>query len=345
MPPKVSVIVPVYNAAPYLAMAIGSALAQSLASIEVLCVDDASTDASLTLLRAIAVQDPRVRVLALPENRGASAARNAGMAAARGDFLFFLDADDSLPPSGLGDLLGAAESTGCSMAIGRLCWLREPLAMADLTQLQSNPAKASVVVSNLSESTYMQSVSGSHCCNLYERRMMEAAGIRYDEDLTYGEDQLFQACAFAAAGPVAFVDNVVYVYHHYRLDSVTRRPTMLSHLIDSVEFRCRIARMFTAKGLGETVRSSLGGWSYAIREYWLQIPGQLNLAEAGEFFNRFRAMANEFDIKEWSAATPAVHRQLLDVVLEGRDAEAYHLLGSLAIRGAGPITPPAAGSA
>ena len=91
---RVSVIVPVYNAATYLPACIASLRAQTMEDIELIFVDDASTDGSLALLRRAQEQDVRVRVIAFPENRGVSCARNAGLDAATGEFVGFCDADD-----------------------------------------------------------------------------------------------------------------------------------------------------------------------------------------------------------------------------------------------------------
>lgn len=94
--PLVSVIVPVFNAERFLRECLDSVLAQTLREIEVICVNDGSTDASPQILAEYAARDSRVRVTNL-ENGGVGNARNVGMRAARGEFLSFLDSDDSLP--------------------------------------------------------------------------------------------------------------------------------------------------------------------------------------------------------------------------------------------------------
>lgn len=94
---KVSVIVPVYNAQDYLEQCIVSILAQTLQEIEVICVDDSSTDRSLEILKKYEKEDSRMRVLTQP-NSGAGAARNRGLSQASGEYLSFLDADDFFEP-------------------------------------------------------------------------------------------------------------------------------------------------------------------------------------------------------------------------------------------------------
>jgi teichuronic acid biosynthesis glycosyltransferase TuaG len=101
MAPRVSVITPVWNAEATLGQTVASVQAQSFADWEMLIVDDGSTDASLALARALAAQDPRIRVLAQEANAGAAAARNRGIREAAGRFIAFLDADDLWRPEKL----------------------------------------------------------------------------------------------------------------------------------------------------------------------------------------------------------------------------------------------------
>lgn len=91
--PAVSVIIPVYNAAEFLKDGLNSLLKQTLREIEIICVDDGSTDGSLVILKEFEKTDARIRVIH-QENQGAGAARNNGMDVARGKYLAFLDADD-----------------------------------------------------------------------------------------------------------------------------------------------------------------------------------------------------------------------------------------------------------
>jgi hypothetical protein len=108
-PPLVSVIMPVYNAAAYLPAAVGSILAQTVRDLELLVIDDGSSDDSLAVARRLAAADSRIRVEALPQNSGAASARNAGVAVARGRYLAFLDADDLALPHRLATQLAAIE--------------------------------------------------------------------------------------------------------------------------------------------------------------------------------------------------------------------------------------------
>ncbi|WP_405012978.1 glycosyltransferase family 2 protein [Kitasatospora sp. NBC_01539] len=96
--PRFSVIVPVYQVEEYLAECLDSVLAQSCADFELIAVDDRSPDGCAAILDAVAERDPRVRVLHLVDNVGLGRARNAGLAVATGDYVIFLDSDDTLTP-------------------------------------------------------------------------------------------------------------------------------------------------------------------------------------------------------------------------------------------------------
>jgi len=96
--PKVSVLVPVYNVEPYLRQCLDSIIRQSFRNIEVICIDDGSTDHSLEILREYEARDRRVRVIAKAENEGLLSARRSGVAAAKGEYILFVDSDDTLDP-------------------------------------------------------------------------------------------------------------------------------------------------------------------------------------------------------------------------------------------------------
>lgn len=97
-PPRISIIVPVYNVERYLRQCLDSIIGQSFRDIEILCIHDASPDGSLAILREYAARDPRLIILDQSRNQGPSVARHAGMEVARGEFLLFVDPDDYVHP-------------------------------------------------------------------------------------------------------------------------------------------------------------------------------------------------------------------------------------------------------
>ncbi len=117
--PAISVIVPVYRAEAYLAECIDSILSQTYSDFELILVDDGSPDDSISICRTYEAKDRRVRVLR-QENRGQAAARNHGMAVAKGQWISFVDSDDVIHPQMLQLLLDAQEQTGAAISMCRM---------------------------------------------------------------------------------------------------------------------------------------------------------------------------------------------------------------------------------
>ena len=124
---KISVIIPVYNTAPYLKRCLDSVLGSTYRNLEVICVNDGSTDESLSILEHYQELDDRIVVIT-QNNRGLSAARNTGMAQATGAFLSFVDSDDWVHPQ-MFELLRNAMADDVCMAVCGAKWVyrEEPI--------------------------------------------------------------------------------------------------------------------------------------------------------------------------------------------------------------------------
>ena len=108
MQPKVSVIIPIYNNERYLRECFDSAVGQTLRDIEIICVNDGSTDGSLAVMREYEASDPRIKVIDKP-NGGYGQTMNCGLAAATGEYVAFLESDDSINLSAYEKLAKVAE--------------------------------------------------------------------------------------------------------------------------------------------------------------------------------------------------------------------------------------------
>ena len=113
---KVSVIMPVYNAENYLRTALDSVIDQTLREIEIICIDDGSTDKSLEIIKEYQKNDSRIRIVT-ENNAGPGAARNKGIVRARGKYIAFLDADDFYELTLLSELYSFSEEEGLDIAV------------------------------------------------------------------------------------------------------------------------------------------------------------------------------------------------------------------------------------
>ncbi len=203
--PSVSVIVPVYNAGTTLISCLGNLLGQTLSDLEIILVDDASTDNSKKIMKDAETQFPaKVRVITFPENRGPGAARNAGIEIARGDYIGFVDADDIADVSMYEKLYRRAEETGADLT--DCAYYRESLDRALILVTEElageiTPEKRSMLVSS----------GGYMVTKLYKRSLFAEYGIRFREE--YGlEDLDFQIRLLMKAKTVAAVPEVLYLY-------------------------------------------------------------------------------------------------------------------------------------
>jgi glycosyltransferase involved in cell wall biosynthesis len=175
-PPLVSIVIPCFDHAAFLAEAIESALGQTYRGVEVIVVDDGSTDDSFE----VASRKPGVRVLR-QSNRGLSAARNAGLKASRGEYLLFLDADDRLLPGAVAASVRAArEHPECAFVFGRFHVINRRGARLLSSELPEFPAGAYAALLN-------RNWIVMHGTVLYRRRTFEEVGL-FDTSLRASED-------------------------------------------------------------------------------------------------------------------------------------------------------------
>jgi hypothetical protein len=120
--PFVSVVLPCWNNAATIERALASALELRSVPLEVIVIDDGSTDGTPEIVRRIAAADPRLRLEVLPDNGGVSVARNRGLELVRGEWLTLLDADDAFAPGGLERLVSAAQAGDALAVIGQQVW-------------------------------------------------------------------------------------------------------------------------------------------------------------------------------------------------------------------------------
>lgn len=215
--PTVSVIMPVYNGAQWLAAAVESVLAQTLSNIEVLIVDDGSVDDTVLIAQQFASRDARVRLLRQAGNRGQAAARNLALGHARGAWIAPVDADDEIFPDRLRRLVEAGESEQADMIADGLL-IRGPRGPGTPNELMPWGGVAGQRLERLSAETLIRSgLAGGRCSlgylkPLMRRRFLVAHDLRYAEDLRFAEDfHLYARALFCGARFLLYPESH-YVY-------------------------------------------------------------------------------------------------------------------------------------
>lgn len=179
--PTLSLVIPVYRAQRWLRRAVDSVLCQTFTDFEVILVDDGSPDGSGAICDEYAAADSRVRVLH-QTNGGVSAARNAGVAAARGRLLAFMDSDDLLSPFLLEMVLDQAGQTPEDIVLWKYCTGERGFMK------QRQPVPVSFWKQEQIGSLYRNGWLGAVWSALFDRELFCRAGIRFDESLRLGED-------------------------------------------------------------------------------------------------------------------------------------------------------------
>ncbi len=229
----VSVVMPVYNAGVWLADSIGSLLAQQFGDWELLAVDDCSTDDSLARLRQWAAQDSRIRPLALPCNGGVAAARNAGIDAARGRWIAFLDADDRWAPAKLE--LQVADMRARDLEISYTAYQR---VREDGSALSHVDPPAEVDYARMLRSNHIGNLTG-----MYDRRL----GVAHFRKVGH-EDYVFWLEMVRRAGRAARVPHAQPLAYY-----TVRGGSVSSNKLRAAGWQWRIYREIEGLGL---VRSS-----------------------------------------------------------------------------------------
>lgn len=190
--PVVSIITANYNGARDLSEAIQSVLAQTLTSLEMIVVDDASTDASAALVEEAAALDRRLRLIVQPRNAGPGAARNRGIADARGRYLAVFDSDDLMAPERLARLVQRAEADGADMVADNLLAFESAAPRGGRPFLPGKAFAAPrwITLADVIASSRMYSRAPGlgYLKPLIRAEALRASGVRYDETLRIGED-------------------------------------------------------------------------------------------------------------------------------------------------------------
>ncbi len=246
---RVSIVVPYHNAAPYLARCVSSVIAQSYRSIELLLIDDASSDGGRAIAERFAVADPRVRSLSSVE-QGANPARKAGVRAARGECVMFLDADDELEADCVDKLVDAARRSGADVACGNIC----SYFGTEAKVLYSYPGSSTAIALRVDPKALLL-LPPSACAKLFRRALLDDLPF---ENVPFAQDWNITYGAMARASTLVFIQDVVYRYIR-RSDSTsaTTRPMSVALIDRAIDGWSSVVAEYHERKLAGVFRGSL----------------------------------------------------------------------------------------
>lgn len=212
----VSIIVAIYQAEPYLRRCVDSILAQTYRDIEVLLIDDGSTDKSGAICDEYATKDPRVKVFH-KANEGVSSTRQFGLDKCNGEFSIHCDPDDWIEPDMIETLCAKATETGADIVMCDMSWDYQD--HSEISKQEPASLEASTILSEM----YFH-ISSSLCNKLIRQECYKRNHIRYPQGIHYVEDMYILLELLCHDPKVAYVPQAFYHYDRYtNSGSLTRR--------------------------------------------------------------------------------------------------------------------------
>jgi GT2 family glycosyltransferase/glycosyltransferase involved in cell wall biosynthesis len=217
------VIIANYNGERFLRDALASACNQTLRAIEILVIDDASSDTSVEIANKLAAEDARIRVISRETRSGPGAARNDGIAAARGQWIAVLDSDDMMHPSRLADLVREAELWNADICADDLLIFQDGAPPS--SHLSPHQRKLGwVTAADFVDRIYGREPSLGYLKPLISTAFLRTHGIRYEPELLIGEDYNLILKLLAKGAKFRLLDTLTYFYRKHG-NSISHRLT------------------------------------------------------------------------------------------------------------------------
>lgn len=244
---KISIIIPVFNAEKFLTESIRSITNQSYKDIEIICVNDGSTDNSLTLLNNFAKKDDRI-IVVNKENGGCGSARNHGLIIATGKYVYFFDPDDYVMPTALEELHNNAENNKSDIVLSQIAWYSE----GNKTNYDKPGFNFDEIFpdADFDDFTFSYKEIISYVLNsyfapwtkLYKKEFLDEYNFRFEEKIAF-DDVPFHVETMIKAKRISFVKKAFY---HYRTSNKNSVNNTVSNAIDIMRI-CDIVEIYLRK--------------------------------------------------------------------------------------------------
>jgi len=211
--PKVSIIVPVYNVENYITECLNSLISQTLRDIEIICIDDHSTDNSVAIINKFIKQDKRIKLIQKKQNSGQSDARNIGIEKSSAPYVMFCDGDDFYSPTMCAELYDAIQESGADIGMCGINIIYETdahLKSNDDGYYQIKYTGVHTVTHDL-----IKNCDGSSCNKIFKRSIIDRHSLSYPVGLKY-EDAYWFFCYMLWAKTAVFINKKLYNYIRHK---------------------------------------------------------------------------------------------------------------------------------
>ena len=216
--PLVTIIIPIYNADSYLKKCISSVCYQTYTNLEIILVDDGSTDNSAIICNKFSKQDKRIRIFNR-ENQGVSAARNFGISKSNGVYIVFLDSDDWLPCSGIQKLVEGIYNNNADLCYGetKLIGSIYEKPARDTENLHFS-GKDSIFMLQ-----YMKNIYPGPCAKIYKATIVKSMTEQFPLGIKFGEDTIFLYRYIQKCNRFSSIHDCVYFYNQLNGNAASRK--------------------------------------------------------------------------------------------------------------------------
>lgn len=277
----ISVIVPNFNSEKYLSKCLDSLIRQTYKEIEIIVVDDGSTDKSVDLVRNIQERDGRILLYCI-EHSGPGVARNYGIRKSKGKYIFFCDSDDTVPPEGLKYLFNEAEEGNADISIG------------DYRIIHNDKSEEVFKTPPLKESRFNTFFESVTVWNRIYRRSFLINQELYFPSVEQGEDRLFLAKAYLKDPKISTLNKIVYIWQRHESDkdrtlSQRRNLDCLLGQISCMKEFMRIMKKRNSEELMEHIKYNCG---YLLKIY-------LSIEDKDDGHKGFKVLNEYINSLEW----------------------------------------------
>ncbi len=311
--PDVSVIIPAYNAAPYLERSVGSVVAQTLglARMQVIIVDDGSTDTTPAMLDRMADEYPAIEVIHQANSGGPATPRNVALERVRGRYVFFLDQDDYLSPDALGAMVRCADENGTDIVVARMKGVGgrvtpRPMFARTIpsTDLFSTPSLYRLL----------------NPIKLFRTELVRSLGVLFRPDFQIGEDLPFVATAYLKANGISILADKDYIFWVNREDdsNITRSARALAERLPAAIFMIDLVARNVPAGPQRDVLMTRHFHIELLHYAFVSWGWEPDPAAREAAFAQFRDVVDAYYDDRIEAALPPRGRVLVRLVAENR---------------------------
>lgn len=285
--PKISVLIPVYNVEKYIKRCIDSIISQSFKDIEIICVNDASTDNSLEIIKDYQKKDNRIIIIDKKQNEGVMMARKDGYKNASGEYFFFGDSDDYLPSDTLSILFEAAQKNNSDITVGNYIY------STGSKSIYFNRGEKCADTIDQFKKQILDNVTPSLAGNLFKRSLFENIEYETFYNQSYSEDRILLTQILENAKSIKGINKDCYVYCQNN-ESITRKePSVKSqkNQIFSWNWSWNFA-IERNRNIDETKRFLINKICWSIENGWDKNLIKNEFVKYKDFFNLKSVLAN-----------------------------------------------------